>query len=115
MLVQIHPPRDQKKVKALAADMLINGWVGSPIVMDGTWGNGNAFTGTHRLEAYYSIQHDVNWTPELITWQDVAGEAGFTPEEVADLYEDSAESDFVVFFSELMPFAIQDKYGLDAH
>ena len=104
MLNTYYPATDSEKVKALADDMLANGWQGAPIVCYGAWGNGNALTGSHRLAAWELIHNDINWIPETITWQDVAEKAGMDPKELEEEFENTGHiDDFNVFFTEKMP------------
>lgn len=111
-----HEIRDRAKVEEIAASMMVNGWVGAPIVVDGFEG----ITGVHRLAAadlvnewYESYKSDRQIEVPTIDIREVWDLAGMT--ESIDDYLTYETCDEYVIIADMLPAAIREEYGIDVH
>ncbi|HXH56598.1 hypothetical protein [Iamia sp.] len=97
-----HRPDDTAKVAAIAASMAADGWIGSPVVVDGE----QALTGAHRLAAAAVAEIEV----ETVELRDLFEEAGLDLDEVAA----TCDWDLADIVSQL-PSSVKAEYGIDLH
>lgn len=97
---------DAAKLAALVASMEADGWVGTPVVVDGD----QAVTGSHRIVAARRADIEV----PTIDIRDLFADAGLDYDNVVEEYGGD-RYEIVVRADQFLPASIVDQYGLDAH
>ncbi|MER6830916.1 hypothetical protein ABT352_33320 [Streptosporangium sp. NPDC000563] len=112
----LHEAFDASRVATLTASMEANGWDGPPIVCDRALrnaGQDQAYTGSHRIEAWTDVQDDTQAPMPCAYIEDICDRHNIDWSALLD-DADGNGYDAVMAAILLLPADVCEAYGLDA-